>query len=161
MMFMKIFHISDCFSFPNEGGPFGGGRRKVGVKVSTCQVLQGRANHSSWAAPRGLGGNCSPPACWLTPRPGGWGSGWESCCPPLLSVGSLRVLCRRLGSGRAEEMKGERKMDLPPAEEALLLRRLNLDCHSGDPGQDGEEVLGGSQVPLRGREEKGRSLGPG
>jgi len=25
------------------------------VKVNTCQVLQGRANHSSWAAPRGLG----------------------------------------------------------------------------------------------------------
>lgn len=133
MMFMKIFHISDCFSFPSEGGPFWGGRRKVGVKVSTCQVLQGRANHSSWAAPRGLGGNCSPPACWLTPRTGGWGSGWESCCPPPLSVGSLRVLCRPLGLGRAEEMKGKRKMDLPPAEEALLLRRLNLDCHSGDP----------------------------
>lgn len=74
MMFMKILMSAAASLFRMKAAPFGGGRRRVGVKVSTCQVLQGRANHSCWAAPRGLRGNCVPPACWLAPQTGGRGS---------------------------------------------------------------------------------------
>lgn len=62
MRLVKIFSISGCFSFLNEGGPFGEGGKKVRVKVSTCQVpgaCRGGTKHSCRAAPRGLSGNCT------------------------------------------------------------------------------------------------------